>query len=102
MKKKKAASKPPKRLHVVFCGRVQGVGFRYTAERLALEAGVTGWVRNCPDGSVEIIAEGSETQIKKMMQDIQHSEVGRFIRQTKEEWEEHRGEFRDFRIEFIY
>jgi acylphosphatase len=45
---------------VVVRGRVQGVGFRFFAERAARELGVRGWVRNLPDGCVESVAEGDE------------------------------------------
>ena len=48
----------------VIRGRVQGVGFRYFAERTARDAGVRGWVRNRPDGSVETFAEGSEEAVR--------------------------------------
>lgn len=44
-------------------GRVQGVGFRFFAERAARELGVRGWVRNLPDGSVETVAEGDDEAI---------------------------------------
>jgi acylphosphatase len=47
-------------------GRVQGVGFRYFAERAAKEAGVTGWARNLDDGSVEVHANGSEKQLDEL------------------------------------
>jgi acylphosphatase len=46
-------------------GRVQGVGFRYFAERVARESGVTGWVRNLPDGRVEVHGTGSPLQIER-------------------------------------
>lgn len=47
-------------------GRVQGVGFRYAARDAALECGVTGWVRNLDDGSVEIVAQGSPEAVGLM------------------------------------
>lgn len=53
--------------HAVVSGRVQGVGFRFFAERAAREAGVTGWVRNLPDGSVETVAEGPEEAVEKYL-----------------------------------
>jgi acylphosphatase len=46
-------------LHIRLSGRVQGVGFRYACCRQAQALGLTGWTRNCPDGSVEIVAEGT-------------------------------------------
>jgi acylphosphatase len=49
-------------------GRVQGVGFRYFAERTGREAGVRGWVRNRPDGSVETFVEGSEEAVRRYLE----------------------------------
>ncbi|TVV77233.1 acylphosphatase [Sphingomonas solaris] len=49
--------------HLIVRGRVQGVGYRYWTEDRARAAGLTGWVRNRPDGTVEIVAEGEETAI---------------------------------------
>ena len=64
------------RKHIVFYGRVQGVGFRYHAMYAARSYGVTGWVRNLYDGSVEMEAEGTEDAIDRMIIAI---ESGRYI-----------------------
>ena len=55
------------RWHVFFSGRVQHVGFRYTAFYLARELYLTGWVDNLPDGRVEMEAQGSVTQLRKLL-----------------------------------
>jgi len=91
-----------KRLHVLYKGRVQGVGFRYTAEKIALDAGLAGWVRNLPDGDVEITAEGEEKTLQLLLEQIQASPVGRHIKKTIVDWQESRNEFKDFRVEFCY
>ena len=49
-------------------GRVQGVGFRFFAERAARELGVRGWVRNRPDGSVEALAEGEDEALETFIE----------------------------------
>ena len=54
------------RLHVQIRGRVQGVGFRYAAYRQAQALGLTGWVRNVVDGSVEAEFEGSRPRLEEM------------------------------------
>ncbi len=51
-------------IHALVTGRVQGVGYRYATENMARRLGLTGWVRNRPDGSVETWAQGSEAAIK--------------------------------------
>ena len=64
------------RKHFIFYGEVQGVGFRFTAYHAAQRSGITGWVRNLYDGSVEAEAEGTEADIDRMIQDIKSA---RFI-----------------------
>jgi len=57
-----------KRIHVIVEGRVQGVFFRAFTRDAALNLGLSGWVRNRPNGSVEAIVEGEETAVEKMLQ----------------------------------
>ena len=60
----------------VISGRVQGVGFRFFAERAAREAGVKGWVRNAHDGSVETLVEGEEEAVARYLDRIRKGPVG--------------------------
>jgi acylphosphatase len=57
-------------LHAVIHGNVQGVGFRYFVRRRAEEAGLAGWVRNRPDGSVELQAEGSRPALERLLDQV--------------------------------
>ncbi|MFH1997026.1 MAG: acylphosphatase [Candidatus Omnitrophota bacterium] len=86
-------------LHIYFSGRVQGVGFRYTAEYLALSYGLTGWVKNLDDGRVEAVCVGGEKKIKSFLEGLR-SELGRYIRNEEAHWAEATGEFQGFKIRF--
>ena len=66
-----------RRLHAFFSGRVQGVGFRYTAERIAEDFPITGFVRNLPDGRVELLVEGDEVDLEGFIQKIRKSFLAR-------------------------
>ncbi|MDO5145682.1 MAG: acylphosphatase [Eubacteriales bacterium] len=66
------------RKHVVVRGRVQGVGFRYVTASIAAKYKVTGWVRNCFDGSVELEAQGAEHRVEMFLQEV--SAGNRFAR----------------------
>jgi acylphosphatase len=57
--------------HYVISGRVQGVGFRWFVEREAAQTGVTGWVRNCDNGDVEVMATGTADQHRSLRQKLQ-------------------------------
>jgi acylphosphatase len=57
-------------------GRVQGVGFRFFAERAARELGVKGWVRNLPDGSVETLVEGDDAAVEKYLERVRRGPLG--------------------------
>ncbi|HYM19855.1 MAG TPA: acylphosphatase [Candidatus Kapabacteria bacterium] len=57
-----------KRIHMIVRGLVQGVGFRYYTHRQAAAESVTGFVRNCSDGSVEIEAQGNEDAVNRLIE----------------------------------
>jgi acylphosphatase len=70
----KAFETPPREstaLHIIVFGHVQGVGFRAWTATVARKMGITGWVRNCDDGSVEIIAEGQTNVLKSFLETVQ-------------------------------
>ena len=55
------------RWHILFSGKVQHVGFRYTAYYMAKELGLTGWVDNLPDGRVEMEAQGQASDLRRLL-----------------------------------
>jgi acylphosphatase len=71
------------RRRVRYDGRVQGVGFRFTAARLAPGFGVSGWVRNLPDGSVELEAQGESETLRGFLDAIR-GELGSKIHRADE------------------
>lgn len=85
-------------LHAFFSGRVQGVGFRYTVNRLVHGFDVTGVVRNLDDGRVELLAEGDRPELEAFLEAIQVSELASFIRQTQVDWSEAHNQFTGFNI----
>ena len=102
MKGSAQSGRPGKRrLHVYWSGRVQGVGFRYTAETAALELKLTGWVWNLADGRVEAVCEGPEKMLKSFLEKVAEGPMQPHIRQTQAEWGEATGEFKDFTIRFF-
>ena len=85
--------------HIIFSGRVQGVGFRFTAHRMAARHQLTGYVRNLGDGTVEMLAQGSAEDIDDCLSDIQQSLIGH-IRETKIEEVPPNPTYADFKITF--
>ena len=81
-------------------GRVQGVGFRYTAEAAALGLRIVGWVRNLPDGRVEVVCEGPEARLQKFLEAVRTGPMSRYIQRVQTTWEEATREFRDFQTRF--
>ena len=69
----------PQRITVRYEGRVQGVGFRYTAVSLAQDLDLTGYVRNEFDGSVSVVTEGAEESLMELLQAVRRSNLGKYI-----------------------
>lgn len=90
-----------KRVHLRIHGSVQGVFFRAQAQRRALELELSGWIRNNSDGSVEVIAEGSEDRLKDMVEWCSVGPPEAVVKQVIKDWENATGEFKEFRIEYI-
>ncbi|MDD3374657.1 MAG: acylphosphatase [Candidatus Omnitrophica bacterium] len=57
--------------NIFYSGMVQGVGFRYTTQRIALDLNLSGWVRNLSDGRVEVLVEGPKDKIEQLMAALQ-------------------------------
>jgi len=89
----------PERRTMVYTGTVQGVGFRYTTCRLAAGFAVTGYVRNLPDGAVELVAEGDGGEVDRFCAAVA-AEMGGLIRQARERTGEAAGAFDDFSVRF--
>ena len=89
----------PERMTVLFAGHVQGVGFRYTTEHLARRFAVTGYVRNLPDGRVEVLAEGQANEVRAFIQAIE-ADLGAYIRQRTIQQGPPTGQFDGFTIRF--
>ncbi len=64
---------------IVIRGIVQGIGFRYFTRVTANRFNIYGWVRNCPDGSVEIHCEGEESNLQKFLEEIRKGPAGLVI-----------------------
>lgn len=74
------------RVHVFYSGRVQGVGFRMTAEETARSFDVVGWVKNLRDGRVEVVAEAEEPALKRFLEALQEGPMKNFIQRTEIAW----------------
>lgn len=88
-----------KQIHAYYTGRVQGVGFRFTAEDIARDLNVNGWVKNLRDGRVEIVAEAEEEVLKDFLSRIKQY-FSRYIQDIEIDWRNATGEFKEFGIEF--
>jgi len=87
-----------KQAHVTVRGRVQGVFFRASAQREAKRLGLTGWVRNRPDGAVELCVEGEEEELKEMLSWANRGPSAARVEKVDVRWRSYVGDFAEFRI----
>ena len=88
------------RAHLHISGLVQGVFFRDGAREKAEELEITGWVRNLPNGRVEIIAEGEKEKVEKFIEWAEEGPSTARIDDLEVEWQEYVGKFGSFEIRY--
>ena len=88
------------RAHAIITGRVQGVFFRVETKHAAEGFGVTGWVRNQMDGSVEAVIEGEETHVKAMLAWCREGPPRARVSNVDVTWQEYTGKFEIFEVTY--
>ncbi len=88
------------RAHLIIKGRVQGVFFRDSTRREAIELGLYGWVKNRLDGSVEVVAEGPKEKIETLIAWCHHGPPIARVTRVHEIREDYTGEFDSFKVTF--
>lgn len=83
---------------ITVSGVVQGVGFRFFAVRKAQEYGLTGWVRNSYDGSVESEVEGEKSLILQYIEDMRAGPRSSRVKEVRVDWKEFQNKYGDFQI----
>jgi acylphosphatase len=86
------------RAHLLITGKVQGVFYRANARDEARRLGLTGWVKNLPDGRVEAVVEGQEEQVKKLIDWCHRGPPAATVRDVDVRWEDYEGEFAGFQV----
>lgn len=87
-----------KQMQATVRGRVQGVGFRAFAQREAVRLGLAGWVANRADGSVEVVAEGPEDALDRLVRWLHRGPPAAHVNTVDVRRGEATGEFRDFHV----
>lgn len=94
------AAEDVRRLEATIEGRVQGVGFRYFVQRRAEALGLRGFVRNLRGGAVELVAEGPEMDLHRLLREVREGPPHAHVLKVEERWREARGEPDGFRVEY--
>jgi acylphosphatase len=86
------------RAHIIVTGLVQGVYYRVTTRQEARTLGITGWVKNRPDGSVEAVMEGEKERVAQLINWCRQGPQDSQVSGVHVEWGNFIGEYQDFRI----
>lgn len=89
-----------KQMHLVVSGHVQGVFYRDFVKKTAESLGLKGWVRNNPDKTVEVVAEGKEEELKKLLEKCKKGPGAAKVADIDVKWNDFTGDFREFSIIF--
>ena len=89
-----------KRLHLIIHGKVQGVFFRDYVKKTADSLDLKGFVKNNSDGTVEVVAEGSEEKLKKLLDQCRQGSSSSKVDKTEDSWEEASASFDSFEIRY--
>ena len=85
-------------MHLIISGRVQGVGFRFSAYDEAKDLALAGWVRNLGGGEVEIVAEGKRENLQMLAAWAHLGPPSSHVTAVREDWLDFTGEFTEFQI----
>ena len=86
------------RAHLFISGRVQGVWYRGSTKQQADDLGLTGWVRNCESGEVEVVVEGADVAINKLISWCRTGPTLARVTDVRIDFEDYSGEFVEFRV----
>lgn len=87
-------------VQVIVYGRVQGVFFRDFTSRQAAQLGLTGYVRNTPGGTVEVLAEGDSEQLEKLIDYLKAGPPAASVERVETNWSEYSGGYNSFRVTY--
>ncbi len=89
-----------KRVHIIISGRVQGVFFRFNTRDLANNLGLTGYVKNLYNGDVEVVAEGNEEKLNRLIEFCKKGPESASVTNTKIKYGKAANEFSDFEVRY--
>ncbi len=85
-------------VHILVSGKVQGVAFRYNARNIASQLGVGGWIKNLPNGKVELMAEGSKNLVEEMVKWCKKGPRMAVVEDMEVNWLPYSGKYNQFQL----